>query len=544
MKDDFVKRLAALKNDEWRPLLREIQRGFEKECLRVDKAGNIAQTPHPKALGSSLMHPLITTDYSESLLEFITPPLSDLDAPFQILNDIHQYTQHVLEDEFLWAGSMPCLLPDENNIPIAVYGDSNLGKLKHIYRRGLGYRYGRAMQTIAGIHYNFSFSQGFWKSYHQLLNSELSLKDFISEQYLGLLRNCLRYSWVLPYLFGASPALSSSFLKAQNQANRFNGKNIEKNHLNTSSIILESLDEDTLCEANATSLRLSDLGYHNKLQAKYPISYNALSEFLSSMHRAVHTTVPEYTRIGIKKENEYRQLSDCVLQIEDEHYAIVRPKRVAQLEERMVAAIARDGIEYIELRALDLNPFIPIGITPETVSFIDSFLLMCLLKESPAFTEAETTRIADNHAQIVNFGRDEKIELKDYENNPRLLQDWIKEILEVELPPFAEILDRAYGRTLFEDSLKSLQQKIANPKRLPSAEVLQDINTHFQGSYIEFAKALSSKHQAHFREQKMSSDLREQYVKMAEESFEKQSSLEKAEASTPFEDFLRDFLMA
>lgn len=155
MKKPFLKRIAALEASSACSTLKNIKRGFEKESLRVNPEKKISNASHPKALGSSLMHPRITTDYSEALLEFITPPTDAVEEPLNILHEIHQFTYSVLKDEYLWAASMPCLLGQENDIPIAEYGSSNFGRLKNVYRRGLGHRYGRKMQTIAGLHYNF-----------------------------------------------------------------------------------------------------------------------------------------------------------------------------------------------------------------------------------------------------------------------------------------------------------------------------------------------------------------------------------------------------
>jgi glutamate--cysteine ligase len=153
-------------------LLRGIVRGYEKECLRVDVGGHIAHTPHPKALGSKLTHPWITTDYSEALLEFITPPSDDPSDPLHTLRDIHRFVAPRIGDETMWASSMPCVLGEDGDIPLADYGSSNKARFKHVYREGLGLRYGRTMQTIAGVHYNWSLPQAFWEALHTFCGSD------------------------------------------------------------------------------------------------------------------------------------------------------------------------------------------------------------------------------------------------------------------------------------------------------------------------------------------------------------------------------------
>lgn len=513
-------RVHELNSSEWITHFRGIKRGFEKECLRVNKEGMIAQTAHPSILGSSLTHPFITTDYSEALLEFITPPSDDLSTPFNMLMDLHRYAIQSVPGEVLWGSSMPCLLPKESEIPIAQYGHSNLGQLKHIYRKGLGFRYGRIMQTISGVHYNFSLSDSFWRAYQSLLRSEASFSSFVSEQYLGLIRNCLRLEWIIPFLFGSSPAVCASFFKGH-------ASDLEKWHA------------DSYVDPMATSLRLSDLGYNNNIQSRIKISYNSLPEFIETMKKAVHTPVPEYQRIGVFKEGQYNQLSDCVFQIEDEHYALVRPKRVSARDERMLAAIIRSGIEYIEVRALDVNPFSPIGIERDTVYFLDTFLVACLLLESPPLMDAEMQRIEYNHTQIARRGRSPTLSLIDGAGQTRTVQDWGSEIIDW-MHPVAVLLDKAYGETLFTGACKAAKDKIFNPDRLPSAKVLQEMEVQ-QESYFDFAWRCSTRHQKQFQTDPLTPTLYEHYQQMAKDSIQDQLVLEQSD-SIPFPEYLSNYL--
>ena len=383
---------------------------------------------------------------------------------------------------------MPCRLPEENQIPIAEYGLSNLGKLKNIYRRGLGHRYGRIMQTIAGVHYNFSLPYSFWEQYQQFMQSPLPQAVFRSEQYLGLIRNCLRRSWIMPLLFGASPAVCLSFFK-------------DKTFTLASSQDFELWRENTLIGRHATSLRMSDLGYQNPMQLKANISYNNYVDFLQTMRNAVHTPVPEYTRIGVKKAGEYCQLSDSILQVEDEHYASVRPKRVSAWGERMLSAMFREGIEYVEIRGLDINPFLPIGIEKETVYFMDAFLIVCLLKASPPLTDAEQERIRYNQKQVVERGRAPGLELLDEEGKSRTLLDLTSQIFE-ELQVAAELLDTVYpsSRQAFTRACTLLQERVVENTHLPSARILQEMVEH-EESFYEFGARWSLNHQRHFQVQ-------------------------------------------
>ncbi|MED5408796.1 MAG: glutamate--cysteine ligase, partial [Pseudomonadota bacterium] len=179
--------------------LLDISRGLEKESLRIDRFGTISQEPHPTALGSTLTHPYITTDYAEALLEFITPVKSGVSEMLDFMKDIHHYVYHNLEQESLWVNSMPCILHGDDSIQIARYGSSHVGTMKSVYRSGLAWRYGKLMQTIAGIHFNFSLGDGFWRAWREICGSTLPLRDYKSEGYLGLVRNVYRHGWLIPY---------------------------------------------------------------------------------------------------------------------------------------------------------------------------------------------------------------------------------------------------------------------------------------------------------------------------------------------------------
>ncbi len=366
-------RLALLAKAPHLPLLNQCLHGIERECLRVDAHGHLAMTPHPIALGSALTHPQITTDYSEALLEFITGTDQDPRNTLAELEAIHRFTYAKLGDEYLWSPSMPCPLPSEADIPIAEYGSSNIGRLKHVYRQGLALRYGKTMQCIAGIHYNFSLPEALWPVLQADDGDTRSERDYRSARYIGLIRNFRRYSWLLMYLFGASPALDAGFLRGRPHQ-------------------LEALDADTLYLPYATSLRMSDLGYQNNAQAGLTPCYDDLSSYTESLYRAVSTPYAPYEAMGIKDAaGNWQQLNTNVLQIENEYYSNIRPKRVTATGERPLQALRARGIQYIEVRCLDINPFLPLGIDLNEARFLDAFLLFCALADSPCLADGGPT---------------------------------------------------------------------------------------------------------------------------------------------------------
>jgi glutamate--cysteine ligase len=265
----FSHRIALLDKPEHRQLLKGMRRGLEKESLRTDFQGHLAMTPHSPALGSPLTHSAITTDFSEALLEFITPVCASTDEALESLDQIHRFTYSAIGDEQLWTASMPCLLPEKDEqIPLAQYGSSNSAKMKTLYRRGLGHRYGRSMQTIAGIHYNVSFPHELW----DLLQADEGLatpsQSYINRGHFGLIRNFRRYTWLLLYLFGASPAICNCFVR-------------DAKHR------LQALGESTLYLPDATCLRMGDLGYRSAAQRQMNVCFNTLDSYINTLKEGI-----------------------------------------------------------------------------------------------------------------------------------------------------------------------------------------------------------------------------------------------------------------
>ncbi|MCM2340126.1 glutamate--cysteine ligase [Rhodoferax sp.] len=495
-------------------LLRGIQRGYERECLRIDRSGQLAKTPHPKALGSKLTHPWITTDYAEALLEFITPPSSEPGFPLAFLKDVHRFSAQQLEGEFLWAGSMPCKIGTDADIAIADYGPTNAARFKMVYREGLGLRYGRAMQTIAGAHYNWSLPQDFWLALRDCCGGEPNLQDFIDQRSFGLIRNFLRYGWLVPYLFGTSPAVCRSFLQGHPSD-------------------LTELVPGTLHGAYATSLRMSDLGYQNHAQDKLNISFNSLAEYSAALEAAIRTPDPYYAELGVRDGDRWKQLSDSLLQLEAEFYAPMRPKRIAPNGERPAKALRTLGVQYLEMRLFDLNPFIDIGIAPEQSLFADVLLLMCLFRASPPITSREQSENDENKRRVVTRGRQPGLHLLVH-NREQPLRALAHELFD-EMAPFAAMLDTAYGGQRYQQAMQDLRTRIDQPERTPSAQVLEAIKQH--GGYFNFAFDMSKVHTQSLQASPLSADTLAKFKTSVQQSLAAQQQLD-VTPQEPFEDFV------
>ncbi len=508
MKQRFEKRLAAITavTDD---VLSGGLKGVEKESLRVDADGLLSMKRHPASLGSALTNRYITTDFSESLLEFVTPAFATTWEALQCICDIHQFTYSQLDGEMLWPASMPCLIPGNDDIPLAEYGTSNVGLMKTIYRRGLGYRYGRQMQLISGVHFNYSLPGDFWPVYRQILGVEQDAEQFRSDQYLGLIRNFRRMGWLVLYLFGASPAFCKSFTSGAAGS-------------------MKSLEANTLFEPYATSLRMSDLGYSNQNQSKINISLNSLDEYVSDLKAAICTPEPAYRAIGVKVDGQYRQLNANLLQIENEFYSPVRPKRVAKSGEQPTAALRRDGIEYVEIRSLDINPFDPSGINQNTMRFVEAFLIYCLLEDSPKLDDAALDEVRRNHTDTARQGRDSEFRLV-RGGQAVTLQVWATEIVSNVLA-VAEAIDRHEANESYADSVRLMQKLIDNPGETPSARIIADLE-QTQTSFFEYAFGLAKSHSDYFASiTPLAEARRALFEKEAAESLARQQAIEAADS--------------
>jgi len=497
-------------------LIRHGLRGVEKESLRVGADGTLSRRSHPAALGAALTHPYITTDYSEALPELVTPPQRTQWETLQFLCDLHAFIERRLDGELLWPASMPCELPADDDIPIADYGPSNLGRMKTVYRRGLGHRYGRAMQAIAGVHFNYSLPLAFWPEYQAFSGSSAPPIEFRSAELMGLVRNYRRCAWLVTYLTGASPALCRSFRPDGHE-------------------LLTELDSATWYAPHATSLRMSDLGYRNKTQGRLSIRANSLAEYLGGIRSAVTTEEPRYAAIGVVVDGEYRQLNANILQIENEYYSTIRPKPGKAAKSRPLVALAEGGIDYVEVRTLDLNSADPVGMNQSELRFIEALLIYCLLAESPPISAAEQAGIDARDLTVAREGRRPRLELV-AAGRERPLRELGLELLQG-VRAVAELLDAdAQG---YVAAVDAAAEALRDSERTPSAVLLAALRAE-QASFFDYSLELARAHSAYFRDFPLAAAREQALAETSRRSLEEAEALA-AKDLQPFAGFLRDY---
>ena len=521
MSSHLQKQLQTLRQPDAKRILTGINRGIEKESLRIEAKGTLAQTPHPVGLGSALTHSLITTDYSEALLEFITPVNTSMEGSLQLLEDIHSFVYQNIGDEILWSASMPCIMSGDASIPVAQYGSSNVARMKTVYRSGLGHRYGRIMQAIAGIHYNFSMPQEYWDHAWESAGCPGNRTDYISERYLGLIRNFRRYSWLLIYLFGASPAVCSSFLGG-----------LERHGM-------EAFDDKakSLYLPYGTALRMGELGYSSDTQRHLNVCYNSLDDYVGTLSSAIKQQHPAYSDIPAGQDGDYQQLNDSLLQIENEFYSSIRPKRVTNSGETPLSALVRAGIEYIEVRSVDINPFSPVGLDDTQMRSLDTFLLYCLLQDSPACNDDEQLVQNANLKAVVNTGRQPGLQLNNGSDNIAMVE-WANELLDA-MKPIAEMLDTAHESGDYIFSLNCQFDKVADPELTPSARILKEMRDK-KIPFFRLAMDYSEKWAQYFRERTLSADVQIAFEEEARRSLLAQRNIE-ASDDISFKQYLDTF---
>ena len=512
----FERRLSALVNSGEPQILQGGRKGVEKESLRMTPDGRLAGTPHPRALGSALTNEHITTDYSEALIELVTPAFTATWELLQYLLDLHQFVYRHLGDELLWATSMPSAIQRDEDIPLAQYGTSHIGRMKTVYRNGLGLRYGRMMQAISGVHFNYSFPLAFWEAYADVRESRERGTAFVSASYFELLRNYRRYGWIVLYLFGVSPVVCKSFVK---------GRNFE----------LADFTDNTSYEPYATSLRMSDVGYRNRNQAGLAVSVNSLAEYVRDLAHAITTPHPPYEALGVKVNGEYRQLNANILQLENEYYSFIRPKRVARSGERPTKALLRAGVEYVEVRALDVSAFDPVGVNQNKLRFLEAFMALCLLKESAPIGESEQDSLDQNHVIVARRGREPGLTLW-RDGSAVSMRAWARELLD-SMTGICEVLDRGDPSRPYAQALATQTAKIGDAGLTPSARLMSELTTSGE-SFFDLALRMSVTHKDYFLELYPPNDARlAEFGAGAEESLAKQRAIEASDSGT-FEQFL------
>jgi glutamate--cysteine ligase len=521
----FERRLGSLVNAREPGVLQHGLKGVEKESLRVLPDGKLSHTPHPPALGSALASEHITTDFSEALIELVTPAFAHSWELLQYLCDLHQFVYRHLGDELLWATSMPCSLQGDADVPTAYYGSSHVGRMKSVYREGLRHRYGALMQAISGVHFNYSFPQLFWDVYASAREQSAATAEFRSSSYFDLLRNYRRMGWIVLYLFGVSPVVGRDFL----------------GHAAGDAAGLESLDPDTVGAPYATSLRMSDIGYRNRNQAGVSVSVNSLDEYVRDLRRAMSTPHPAYAALGLKRGDQWLQLNTNVLQIENEFYSAIRPKRMARSGESPSAALRRGGVEYVEMRALDVSAFDPVGVNQTKLRFLEAFAALCVLRSSPPIDAGEQAALDDNHLQVARRGREPQLTLT-RDGAAVSLQDWGAEILD-SMTGICELLDHGDNARPYTTALRAQQEKLSDVSKTPSARLLQELRSTGD-SFFAMALRVSRVHRDYFVALPApNADRLADFTRRAQESLQKQAAMEAAQQGS-FEDYLAAYFAA
>ncbi len=489
--------------------------GIEKESLRIIQS-QITQSTHPKKMGSALCNRYITTDFSESQLELITPPLPDKTAGLEFLDHIHHFVSHKINKEILWPFSMPPTIKSEQGLPIADYGISNLGLFKQLYRKGLSHRYGRFMQAISGVHYNYSLPDSIWHSSF-LGDHQLDSRVIRSESYFRMLRNIYRMNWLVLYLFGASPILTKDLLT----------KNTEP---------IQKLDNQTYYLPYATSLRMSDFGYQNLLRAALNVSSDSLNDYISDLNMATSTISEDFQNIDTQNNTDQLQINANLLQTEDEYYAVARSKSNIISNQRLTSKLKKGGVDFIELRSLDLNPFSRIGIDEETVYFLEVFLIYCFLTTSHLINKDELKTTKDNDSLVAKRGRDPSLVLQKDQASIGL-QEWGKQII-YEMTPIAELLDGE--ETVYRNVMYKMASKIKDPDQTLSGLLLDKVITE-KVDFFDLGNSIGETNKQHYLDLEKSANPNwDRLEKEAINSISQQSILEE-EQNESFESFVADY---
>ncbi len=420
--------------------------GLEKENVRVTESGNLALTPHPKAFGDREKNAYIKTDFSESQLEMVTPVCNTLEEVYSFICNLNKVVslEIMKNGEFLWPQSNPPILPREEEIPIAKLSNRE----DELYRENLSYKYGKKKQVISGIHYNFSFKEEFIKLLYKELKVKKDFREFKDDIYLRMARNFQKYHWLLIYLTGASPVFHESYIEEIKEEG-------------------EKLGEDSYYIKDDTSLRNSSYGYKNKKD--YYVSYNSIEEYASDIKNLV-------------KDKEIQSIK--------EYYNPIRLKSLGS--EDMLESLLHKGIDYLEVRLLDLDPLSIQGVSKETLYLVHLFMIYTLLKENKEITYKDQEEFFKNHDMVALKGRNEEAVI--YENGvPVLLKDKGREILS-EMDEIVEILFS--NNEEFKNVIKRALEKINNPHDTISEKLIKDIK---EEGYINFHMRLAKEYLNNFK---------------------------------------------
>ncbi|MEW9889770.1 MAG: glutamate--cysteine ligase [Candidatus Symbiodolus clandestinus] len=455
-------------------LLQHLQRGLERETLRITHQGKLAQTPHPTSLGAALTHRWITTDFAEALLEFTTPVYTNVDALLQCLQDLHSHSLRQMPQEYFWPFSMPDLPDPQQPIALANYGNSLLGQFKQRYRQGSQQRYGANIQCIAGVHYNFSLPLAFWS---RTASEEQKVRN---DGYCRLMRNYYRLGWIIPYLFGASPIISHRFLQTCETALPF-----------------IPITQELWKLPYATSLRLSSIGYHNWQLPFYP-PFNHLSGYLQGLQQLLQTVWPAQCQPRYGESDGGQQLNNRLLQTESELYFPIRPKALGRTGERPWQALQNVGITYVEIRALDINPFSAVGVTADQLRFLDLFLVWCALADHRLMTTTEFIQCQQNWQRICIAGLQPEQTVTLNGQVHRLLD--VSTMLLRELQHLAPLFDQHNTDNPYQTLCQQLAITLMDPKCTLAAQLSILIEREQADSLVNLALPLAQHHHSLIRQ--------------------------------------------
>jgi glutamate--cysteine ligase len=272
-----------------------------------------------------------------------------------------------------------------------------------------------------------------------------------------------------------------------------------------------------------TALRMGDLGYSSNAQKNLSICYNSLDAYIETLQQAITEPHPEYEAIGVGEDGQERQLNTSLLQIENEFYSLIRPKRVANSGETALGALRRDGIEYIEVRCVDVSPFHPLGIDAEQIRFIDTFLLYCLLSDSADCDDEDGERIAENLQRVVNRGREPGLTLTSTAGEVPL-SSMAGDLLDG-MQAIADAQDAAAGDDQYRSSHSNQRAKVKDPGLTPSAQILQQMEEQNLPFFRLAMKA--SKHWAQsFRDHPLDPDRARHFEDASQQSLQGQAQMD------------------
>lgn len=341
--------------------------GIEREALRVTSEGILSNKPHPDVFGDKVHNQYITTDFSESQVEVITPVLNTVEDVYNFTNALYNIVAMEIEEEYLWPQSMPCAIQDEKLIPLAIYSEEEKEARK--YREKLLDKYGGKKQLISGIHYNFSFNEIIIKRLYENENINISYKEFKNNIYLKVARNYLRYRWLVIYLLGGTTTLHESYLDE-----------CCKKHLKE--IAVASFSND-----GAVSYRNGECGYKNNVDL-FP-NYNSVESYINSISTFIN---------------------DGIIESHKELYSQIRlkPKNTKNFSKSLL----EDGISYLEYRSIDINPFEKGGISLEDLRFFEIFNIFLLIYDESDYENWQEEAQENQHI-IAKLGQNDIMLKKD-----------------------------------------------------------------------------------------------------------------------------------